>query len=105
MNLCAFKQPIRQGKNIIIIINVTFFANEFDLFVIRNYRVRVPPRAGSTKIEMKGIFVGAKVVQGHDWEWGGQDGGKNYLLLCIYELNNSVIIFDSKSAQCFYSFR
>lgn len=37
--------------------------------------VRVPPRAGSVKIEMKGIFVGAKVVQGHDWEWGGQDGG------------------------------
>lgn len=25
---------------------------------------------------MKGIFVGAKVVQGHDWEWGQQDGGK-----------------------------
>lgn len=25
---------------------------------------------------MKGIFVGAKVVQGHDWEWGTQDGGK-----------------------------
>lgn len=40
-------------------------------------RVRVPPRAGSVKIEMKGIFVGAKVVQGHDWEWGGQDGGEN----------------------------
>lgn len=39
-------------------------------------RVRVPPRAGSVKIEMKGIFVGAKVVQGHDWEWGGQDGGE-----------------------------
>lgn len=38
--------------------------------------VRVPPRAGSVKIEMKGIFVGAKVVQGHDWEWGCQDGGK-----------------------------
>lgn len=44
-------------------------------------RVRVPTRAGSTKTEMKGIFVGAKVVQGHDWEWGGQDGGKNYALL------------------------
>lgn len=39
-------------------------------------RVRVPPRSGSVKIEMKGIFVGAKVVQGHDWEWGCQDGGQ-----------------------------
>lgn len=40
------------------------------------YRVRVPPRHGAVKIEMKGIFVGAKVVQGHDWEWGCQDGGQ-----------------------------
>lgn len=40
-------------------------------------------------MEMKGIFVGAKVVQGHDWEWGGQDGGKNYLLhqTMTFELN------------------
>lgn len=39
-------------------------------------RVRVPARQGSAKIEMKGIFMGAKVIQGHDWEWGQQDGGK-----------------------------
>lgn len=24
---------------------------------------------------MKGIFVGAKVIRGPDWEWGQQDGG------------------------------
>lgn len=28
------------------------------------------------KIEMKGIFVGAQVARGPDWEWGQQDGGK-----------------------------
>lgn len=38
--------------------------------------VRVPPRKGSGKIQLKGIFVGAKVVRGPDWEWGQQDGGE-----------------------------
>lgn len=36
--------------------------------------VRVPTRQSSTKIELKGIFVGAKVARGPDWEWGQQDG-------------------------------
>lgn len=39
--------------------------------------MRLPPRNGSVKIEMKGIFTGAKVVRGPDWEWGQQDGGNN----------------------------
>lgn len=38
--------------------------------------VRVPPRKGSKRIQLKGIFVGAKVVRGPDWEWGQQDGGE-----------------------------
>jgi E3 ubiquitin-protein ligase mind-bomb len=25
---------------------------------------------------MKGIFVGAKVVRGPDWDWSNQDGGE-----------------------------
>ncbi|KAJ6646480.1 E3 ubiquitin-protein ligase MIB2 [Pseudolycoriella hygida] len=37
--------------------------------------VRVPTRKSSTRIQLKGIFVGAKVVRGPDWEWGQQDGG------------------------------
>lgn len=48
--------------------------------------VRVPARAGSVKIELKGIFVGAKVVQGHDWEWGGQDGGITICLTTIFNI-------------------
>lgn len=39
-------------------------------------RVHVPPRKGSKRIQLKGIFVGAKVVRGPDWEWGQQDGGE-----------------------------
>ncbi|XP_055709949.1 E3 ubiquitin-protein ligase MIB2 isoform X2 [Phlebotomus papatasi] len=38
--------------------------------------VRLPPRENAVKIELKGIFVGAKVVRGADWEWGMQDGGE-----------------------------
>lgn len=39
------------------------------------FRVRVPTRQSSTKNQLKGIFVGAKVIRGPDWEWGLQDGG------------------------------
>lgn len=37
--------------------------------------VRVPTRQSSTKLQLRGIFVGSKVVRGPDWEWGQQDGG------------------------------
>lgn len=40
------------------------------------YRVPVPPRKGAKRIQLKGIFVGAKVIRGPDWEWGHQDGGE-----------------------------
>lgn len=39
--------------------------------------VRVPPRKGAVKLQLKGIFVGARVVRGPDWEWNNQDGGPN----------------------------
>lgn len=38
--------------------------------------VRCPKRAGSAKLQMRGIFTGAKVVRGPDWDWGNQDGGE-----------------------------
>lgn len=47
------------------------------LFFSFPYRVRVPPRQGALKIQLKGIFVGARVVRGPDWEWNNQDGGPN----------------------------
>lgn len=34
------------------------------------------PREDCTKISLKGIFIGAKVIRGPDWEWGNQDGGR-----------------------------
>ncbi|XP_071451950.1 E3 ubiquitin-protein ligase MIB2 [Hetaerina americana] len=34
------------------------------------------PRIGCYKIQLKGIFVGAKVMRGLDWDWGNQDGGE-----------------------------
>lgn len=38
--------------------------------------VQMSAREGCTKIPLKGIFIGAKVVRGPDWEWGNQDGGR-----------------------------
>ena len=38
------------------------------------FRTRVPPRSMSCWVQARGIFPGAKVVRGHDWRWGSQDG-------------------------------
>ncbi|XP_025906749.1 E3 ubiquitin-protein ligase MIB2 isoform X1 [Nothoprocta perdicaria] len=38
--------------------------------------VLVSPRQNLTRITLKGIFQGARVVRGPDWEWGNQDGGE-----------------------------
>lgn len=35
----------------------------------------MPTRQSSYKIDLRGIFVGAKVCRGPDWEWNQQDGG------------------------------
>jgi len=37
-------------------------------------RAEVPPRKGSRKVEAVGIFPGATVIRGPDWQWGNQDG-------------------------------
>ena len=39
------------------------------------HRVDLSPRLESTKIVSRGIFAGARVVRGPDWDWGSQDGG------------------------------
>nr|XP_040143692.1 E3 ubiquitin-protein ligase MIB2 isoform X3 [Ictidomys tridecemlineatus] len=36
--------------------------------------VTLSPRQGLLRIPLRGIFQGAKVVRGPDWEWGSQDG-------------------------------
>uniref|UniRef100_A0A8D0BS99 E3 ubiquitin-protein ligase MIB2 n=1 Tax=Salvator merianae TaxID=96440 RepID=A0A8D0BS99_SALMN len=38
--------------------------------------VTVSPRQNLPRIALKGIFQGAKVVRGPDWEWSNQDGGE-----------------------------
>jgi E3 ubiquitin-protein ligase mind-bomb len=39
------------------------------------FRVLVEPRRKSKKITSRGIFPGARVVRGVDWQWEDQDGG------------------------------
>ncbi|KAJ8668122.1 hypothetical protein QAD02_009785 [Eretmocerus hayati] len=48
----------------------------FQRFLVSNSAgVQVTTRDSCTKIPLKGIFAGAKVIRGPDWEWGNQDGG------------------------------
>ncbi|XP_078467689.1 E3 ubiquitin-protein ligase MIB2 isoform X2 [Lampetra fluviatilis] len=37
--------------------------------------VPVSSRAGLERVQLRGLFQGAKVVRGPDWDWGNQDGG------------------------------
>ena len=39
------------------------------------YRCSVEPRRKSKKITARGIYPGARVVRGVDWQWEDQDGG------------------------------
>jgi E3 ubiquitin-protein ligase mind-bomb len=38
-------------------------------------RIQLEPRRKSKKIAVRGIFCGARVVRGVDWQWEDQDGG------------------------------
>ncbi|XP_038603316.1 E3 ubiquitin-protein ligase MIB2 [Tachyglossus aculeatus] len=38
--------------------------------------VSVSPRQNLPRLPLRGIFQGAKVLRGPDWEWGNQDGGE-----------------------------
>ena len=37
--------------------------------------IEVPARKNSARVALQGIFVGARVSRGPDWDWGNQDGG------------------------------
>ncbi|KAM4872487.1 E3 ubiquitin-protein ligase MIB2 isoform 3-T4 [Thomomys bottae] len=52
-------------------------AHAFERYETAHSRpVVLSPRQGLSRIPLKGIFQGAKVVRGPDWEWGSQDGGE-----------------------------
>ncbi|XP_055275332.1 E3 ubiquitin-protein ligase MIB2 isoform X3 [Moschus berezovskii] len=52
-------------------------AHAFERYETAHSRpVMLSPRQGLPRIPLRGIFQGAKVVRGPDWEWGSQDGGE-----------------------------
>ena len=57
-------------------------------------RVDVGTRQGSFKMEACGMFKGAKVVRGADWEWKDQDGGTN-----MEGLVNEVVGWDDEATK------
>ena len=54
-----------------------------DFICCRRYRTRVQQRSGAKLLEVKGIFPGAEVVQGPDWELEESESGKKYCKIGI----------------------
>ncbi|KAK3857055.1 hypothetical protein Pcinc_025124 [Petrolisthes cinctipes] len=44
--------------------------------IVTSKGVDVGQRKTAEKLPLQGIFVGAKVIRGPDWDWGNQDGGE-----------------------------
>ena len=42
---------------------------------VRFFRALQEPRRKSKKLPIRGIFPGARVIRGVDWQWEDQDGG------------------------------
>lgn len=57
------------------IFNLFLIGHLFNLSSILNFRVLLESRRKSKKITARGIFTGARVVRGVDWQWEDQDGG------------------------------
>lgn len=49
-----------------------FYKKRFDFLFTR---VCMETRRKSKKITVRGIFPGARVIRGVDWQWEDQDGG------------------------------
>ena len=46
-------------------------------------RIAVSSRRKSKKITARGIFPGARVIRGVDWQWEEQDGGWGHYIITI----------------------
>lgn len=66
---CSFL-PIPEDLSWTFFIILTFVGSSFN-----NFRVLLESRRKSKKITARGIFAGARVVRGVDWQWEDQDGG------------------------------
>jgi len=47
----------------------------YRITTVGSERVLLDPRRKSKKIPIRGIFPGARVIRGVDWQWEDQDGG------------------------------
>ena len=59
------------------------------------FSVKVSKRSASLtlnqKVQAMGIFSGARVSRGPDWDWGNQDGELNYMCFSICSWMESCI--------------
>lgn len=62
--------PVPKDSFWTFFVTLTFVGSSFN-----NFRVLLESRRKSKKITARGIFAGARVVRGVDWQWEDQDGG------------------------------
>lgn len=53
------------------------FGDTYACFGFLHCRAILDPRRKCKKITVRGIFPGARVVRGIDWQWEDQDGGNS----------------------------
>ena len=58
--------PLLKGERVLCVILIERLNSLIQLSVLLESREKM------TKIQSRGIFVGAKVVRGPDWDWGNQ---------------------------------
>ena len=77
-----------------IIIELKTFVFKFHCSVV------MPTRNSARKITARGFFANAKVVRGHDWLWGDQDGkntSSNYFPVFVTSLLlNTQVVWEAQ---------
>lgn len=73
------EQPLMPGTN-----------NVIDNVQLNKRGVLMEPRKKAKKITVRGIFPGARVVRGVDWQWDDQDGGYINQVGGTRGLNNAI---------------
>lgn len=72
---CTKKKSVNSGRFFFFFFSSSHHASHVR-FALLIFRVELEPRRGCQKSQLRGIFIGARVIRGPDWDWGDQDGGE-----------------------------
>lgn len=80
-------------------VHLLILSTSYSLALCLYCRVEMVPRKGCAKVQMMGIFVGAKVVRGPDWDWSNQDGGEGNQIHSNSCHDNKIVTLYSKTKK------